>query len=63
MYFAKGQTANVGLVAEGNDTLDHDNDCIIPYIQFKLEKGIPQCVQMPDWNWTCPALMPLQVLV
>ena len=43
-------TGYVGLDADGDDSTDHDNDCIMKFIQVELDGGIPDTVQMPDWN-------------
>lgn len=43
-------TGYVGPDENGGDSLDHDNDCIMLFIQIELDEGIPRFVQMPDWQ-------------
>jgi len=43
-------TGYVGPDPQGDDSLDHDNDCIMRFIQIEMERGVPEGVQMPDWN-------------
>jgi hypothetical protein len=43
-------TGYVGPDDNGDDSLDHDNDCIMKFIQVELDEGIPAGVQMPDWS-------------
>ena len=32
------------------DRSDHDNDCILRFIQVELDEGIPTSIQMPNWS-------------
>ncbi|MCR9136240.1 MAG: hypothetical protein NXI27_09600 [Alphaproteobacteria bacterium] len=44
-------TGYVGPDANNDDSLDHDNDCIMKFIQVELDGGIPPDVQMPkQWH-------------
>jgi len=43
-------TGYIGPDINGYDSLDHDNDCIMKFIQVELAGGFPNSVRMPDWN-------------